>query len=935
MARSYTVDSKGNRIYTMVSGDTLSAIGRDFGVSVKNLASWNNIKNVNLIYPKQKFIVGHEPGGSVKKESTSSKKTSSSNSASNKVKIDHFGIQSGTERTVFATWTFGRDHVEEYKILWKYYTGDGVGFIGQEGTTKAKQSLYNAPNNATRVTFKVKPVAKKHKVNNKDVEYWTGEWCTAKEIKMKDIINPKTPPVPTVDINKLKLTAFIDNLDVDAEEVEFQVVKNNEKVVKTSKGKPTKKDKIDKNYVSVSYSVEAGNEYKVRARSIMKKVCSDWSNYSSNVSSMPAAPSKLEDGSPTARSATEVYLNWNGIAGATGYEIEYTQHKRYFDSSPDNVQTHTVDGNVSHAEITGLSSGKWYFRIRAKKDGEVSSWFSTIKTKAGEEDITIIMGEKPGVPTTWSNSSTLITGEDLTLYWIHNSQDNSSETYAEIELTINGVKQTITRKKSTSEEEKDKTSYYVIHTNQYIEGTKILWRVRTKGVINEYSDWSIQRTVDIFAPPTLELNLRNKQDSDISTVEEFPFYIKAVPGPATQAPLGYHVQVISNDTYTTTDRVGNSITISEGQEIYSQYFDTNQALLLGMLPNSIDLENNITYTIICTVAMNSGLSVSESIEFNVAWEDVEYSPSAEILIDSDTLAAHIRPFCENVPTVHKVVNLVNGIYRKTDTITEVGWDNNDLNNGDLIDNAYLDDPQEIIDPETGDVIGFDKELIEVYIKDGVMYCEEDGEKVLVDNVTLSVYRKEFDGTFTEIQTNISNTKNEFVADPHPSLDYARYRIVAQTNDTGAISYSDVMMPVNEKGIIIQWDEEWSNFETTEESELERPPWSGSMLKLPYNIDVSDSNSKDVEMIEYAGREHPVSYYGTQIGQKADWKVDIDIEDKETLYALRRLSRWMGDVYVREPSGSGYWANISVSFSQTHLSVIIPVSLSITRVEGGI
>lgn len=44
---------------------------------------------------------------------------------------------------------------------------------------------------------------------------------------------------------------------------------------------------------------------------------------------------------------------------------------------------------------------------------------------------------------------------------------------------------------------------------------------------------------------------------------------------------------------------------------------------------------------------------------------------------------------------------------------------------------------------------------------------------------------------------------------------------------------------------------------------------------------------------------------------------------------------MGDVYVREPSGSGYWANISVSFTQTHCELTIPVTLNITRVEGGV
>jgi hypothetical protein len=44
---------------------------------------------------------------------------------------------------------------------------------------------------------------------------------------------------------------------------------------------------------------------------------------------------------------------------------------------------------------------------------------------------------------------------------------------------------------------------------------------------------------------------------------------------------------------------------------------------------------------------------------------------------------------------------------------------------------------------------------------------------------------------------------------------------------------------------------------------------------------------------------------------------------------------MGDVYVREPSGSGYWANISVSFNQKHNDPVIPVTFDIRRVEGGI
>ena len=58
------------------------------------------------------------------------------------------------------------------------------------------------------------------------------------------------------------------------------------------------------------------------------------------------------------------------------------------------------------------------------------------------------------------------------------------------------------------------------------------------------------------------------------------------------------------------------------------------------------------------------------------------------------------------------------------------------------------------------------------------------------------------------------------------------------------------------------------------------------------------------------------------------------DDIETLYAIRRLANYFGNCYVREPSGTGYWAQIKVSYSQTHADLVIPISFSITRVEGG-
>ena len=331
-------------------------------------------------------------------------------------------------------------------------------------------------------------------------------------------------------------------------------------------------------------------------------------------------------------------------------------------------------------------------------------------------------------------------------------------------------------------------------------------------------------------------------------------------------------------------------------------------------PSNIDLENNIGYTLICTVSMNSGLTHESSLEFTVSWTDESYDPNAEIGIDRETLTASIRPYCESYRTYYYKVkyNASSGTY--TVTNEEVSM---------MEDGLSID-----VLSTSGDIV--------YYSESNDMYFSaiESNETYLVEDITLSVYRREFDGTFTELATGIVNTSNTWIQDPHPALDYARYRIVAVDNSTGAISYNDITEPVGEKAVIIQWNEDWSYFNTSEEDELVQPPWAGSLLKLPYNIDTSDSHGSDVSLVEYIGRKRPVSYYGTQLGESSTWNVEIDKKDMETLYALRRLAIWMGDVYVREPSGSGYWASISVSFSQTHCKLTIPVTLDIKRVEGG-
>lgn len=771
--------------------------------------------------------------------------------------ITEIGLQKGTDRTTYVVWTWTKDKTKNYRVVWYYDTGNGVWFVGNDSTSEYKHSTYSAPSNAKRVRVKVKPLSETKTVNNKQTDYWTAEWSEYGYYNFS--ANPlAAPSAPTVELTDNILTAELENIslfenvssaDKDKCQIQFQVIKDNKSVFANGTADVTT------DYASYQFEVVPDSKYKVRCRAILGDVKGEWSEYSGNVNSMPSPPSAITV--CRANSSTSVYLEWTPVNGITTYDIEYTTKKEYFDGSD---QT-TVVSNIefTHYEKTGLETGKeYFFRVRAVDENIRSDW-SEIKS--------VIIGKKPAAPTTWSYTTVASLGDTLKLYWVHNAEDGSKQRSAQVELRVGDTVTTHTiiyQVSDNEDEEEERTSEYTVDTSIYTGDTKLQWRIRTAGVTfvddgvdTEYSDWSVQRTIDIYTKPTLEFGVTNSDGEFISTVESYPFYIGAVPGPVTQKPIGYQLSITANETYETVDYIGNDKIVNAGDTVFSKYYDIYEPLLVELLASDVNLENNVTYTVTCVVYMDSGLTAEASLDFDVAWVEIIRVPDAEIGIDPDTFTAHIRPYC-----------------------------------ADMYD-------------------------------------------VLLENVVLSVYRREFDGGFTKIATGIENERRTYVTDPHPALDYARYRIIAMHTETGAMSYYDPPgYPVGGEAVIIQWDEIWSDFNDVSEDRLEQPSWAGSFLKLPYNIDISDKNAVDVSLIEYIGRKHPVSYYGTQVGSSSTWNVVVPKDDEETLYALRRLALWMGDAYVREPSGSGYWAHVSVSFSQKHCETTVPVTLEITRVEGG-
>lgn len=762
---------------------------------------------------------------------------SKSNNIMSPIKVSNLTLVSGSgSGSGGSSGAVPANTLDHYTVKWSYDTGDGEWFVSSSSDIKEKNSTYSPPANAVKIKVSVKPFSKTYTVNGKETTYWTGSTV----VKAYAIASspPERPSTPSVALDKYKLTASIENIsDARTDKIQFQVYNGNSKFSSGTSQVSTRR-------AAYSCEVKAGGKYRVRCRAVNvyggSESYSDWSDYSSEVATVPAS---VTDVKCSADSETSVKLTWTPYATSESYDVEYTKNELYFDRASG---VSSMSTTKQTAFITGLETGqKWFFRVRANNSAGSSGWSEIVST---------VIGTTPEAPTTWSLTSTVVVGEDVTLYWVHNSEDGSKQTEAQIQLDVNGTVETITAPGIADEDEDEPIYSYTFSTRSYTEGADILWKVRTKGIVSTYSEWSTQRTINLYAPPVLEMTASTSN----GTLTTLPLDISATASPATQTPITYHVVITAKNTYESVDFIGSKVLISSGTEMYSKVFNTpDRVFSLSLSAGDILLENGQKYDLEMTVSMDSGLTGTAKETFTVNWSDYTYLPDASISIDKNTLTAYITPYCR---------------------------DNSDE---------------------------------------------------LVSNVSLAVYRREFNGKFTCLGIGLENTGVDTITDPHPSLDYARYRIVAQSLTTGAISFEDLPgQPIGETSIIIQWDEEWTNFDYAEEDSMEIPPWNGSMIRLPYNVDISENHNIDVSLIEYIGREHPVSYYGTQSGETATWNTTIDKKDKETIYALRRLAAWKGNVYIREPSGTGYWANVNVSFPIKHLELTIPVTFDIVRVEGG-
>lgn len=879
------------------------------------------------------------------------------------------------------------EHLDHFAVRWEYNTGDGVWFKASESTTKDENATYSYPSNAILVRCIVSPVSKTYGEGKATKSYWTAEDTTA-EFVVGDSPPAKPSSAPNISIDQnYMLKSTVDNIsDSRTDALQFELYNGD--------------NRIDGGVVSVvtaraTYyrAVSPGGKYRVRYRAVNyvagTPVYSDWSPYSGETET---APDGVLGVTVEVESETTASLKWRAEPTATSYVVEASTDERYFDSSSE-VKSQTVTANS--AFMTGLTKGKrWFFRVRAKNSHGESPWSSLVNT---------VIGTKPEPPTTWSLTSNAAVGDNLVLYWVHNTEDGSKMVGAEVELIINGVKSTKILTAEQSKSDREKIHTYKVDNREYRTGGKIEWRVRTTGVTKEFSDWSTQRVINIYTPPTVEIRLgegnkpnlfrgvdmftgdwinltdyqvisdRHKghavartkamskgltQKIAVKAGQKFLFsaYIKSSNPNDTAIIFNANIDDDVDNTVTNHDSI--AVTVYEEWTLYStgitidkdgyimprlSKYDTSSGpddtylYVSGMdlreqaegghggdgtirnypIPFSITARpatQRAVTTHISVIAKDSYEVVSSTGERKTVSADSEVYSRVHVMTDNE-LYQELTP--KDITLVNgqsyylKVsVSMDSGLVAQSQQLLNVRWSGTD----------YLPDG----------FVEYDSKNMSARIRP---YCF-DLEGNMPRNVTLTVLRINANGSLTLIGSGIDNDGSAAIVDPHPTLDYARYRVVSTDIVTGLNEYSDLApLPIHDPAIVIQWDEPWKPYSKDDQYRPESQI-HGSMVRLPYNVDVSEKFNVDTVLTEYIGRKNPVSYYGTQKGVSATWNTDIPKEDKDLIYQLRRLAEYSGDVYVREPNGSGYYASISLSFSIKHRVLVVPISIEVKKVESG-
>lgn len=749
----------------------------------------------------------------------------------------------------------------------------------------------------------------------------------------------------------------------------------------------TKTVLIESGVAETTFQLQPGKSYQIKARSKEGDQYSNYNTISQRIYTVPPIPTGLS--ARVTNSSTSLNLSysviWNETTTATSYEIEIATNREYFDVSG-MTENETVE--LPNYTRIGVNGGEYYFRVRAINDTGESEW-STIEP--------LIIGKAPLAPSTWTTDTIYSIGDTINFYWKHLPKDGTREYVGQIEITYADTPHVYTvSRQNQNEEDWGKNNVYNFSTSGIVRSERLVYRVRTAGVTMEYGEWSEPKEIQVYATPQARVMI-NLIEDDEHNLSEYPINIRAQAYDYHDESTGHYeisqesteitMTLTSNGAYNTQDKLGNIVKVKAGEVVYKKselpYGAVTSVFTHMLTYDEITLNRGSNYTLTIDFLFESGMTATTSttLFYYYSPEIVTLTPTVEMLEDPyiAKLSGIIVPFggssvldytynaMEDLEWVLGGISNT-GTYVPTDNAiasidkfvvadgTRVEINSNyefKIVTFSMLNNAYVDPV--LVHDYSSEPYTFQKSTYAVIslrpkqtdpehpIQAELSHKTKIGFYDLTDNhyedyakYDIYYYRRERDDSYILIDKHpysydyVHTNTLTVITDPHPTLNGSKYRILVVNTETGQWSATNVESNVYCPFPIIQWDEEWKSWNSNLSS-----AWTGSYIKMLYNLTQDESTVINAAEIQYAGRRYKSHYYGDSYETTLDWKADIPKSDDETLFNLRRLSTYDGDVYIREPSGTGYWAHVEVSFTREAENQVIPVTIKIKRTDGGI
>lgn len=158
-------------------------------------------------------------------------------------------------------------------------------------------------------------------------------------------------------------------------------------------------------------------------------------------------------------------------------------------------------------------------------------------------------------------------------------------------------------------------------------------------------------------------------------------------------------------------------------------------------------------------------------------------------------------------------------------------------------------------------------------------------------------------------------------DPYPAIgEFGGYRLVFRTPNDDYITANNVLA----------WLDLPTNFNPLDTI----INFGDDSVKLRYNVDLSNSWSKEFQETHYLGGSVQGDW-NSAVSRTSDISaVSVIATDQETIEAMRRLAVYSGVCHIRTRDGSSFDANIDVSESRGHEpgDLVASFSLSVTKVD---